>query len=288
LPAKAVGKQSDRNLPTRGSKPLDDPASARRKKTAPISKAAGKRGYDPLAPARIAEILKRLDQLYPDVTCALTHTSAWELLVATILSAQSTDANVNRVTPELFRKYPTVEDFAALTPEQLQPDVRSTGFFRNKSKSVVGAAKKVVADFGGQYGSPITASGSVSGLPTMSRYTFMAGPVISYRAKAKITPFVHALFGYDRASLGASTITGTSSPVSSSASTYTDFAIALGGGVDYKLSRHFALRLGQLDYFHTTLDLNSLYGTAFGPGRFQGLATQENNLRFSTGIVLRF
>jgi len=74
----------------------------------------------------------------------------WELLVATILSAQSTDVNVNRVTPELFRKYPTVEAFAAITPEQLEPDVRSTGFFRNKSKSVVGAAKKVVADFGGQ------------------------------------------------------------------------------------------------------------------------------------------
>ena len=107
-------------------------------------------GYNPLAPDRIAEILKRLDQMYPEVTCALTHSSAWELLVATILSAQSTDANVNRVTPELFRKYPTVQAFAALTPEQLQPDVRSTGFFRNKSKSVVGAAKKIVADFGGR------------------------------------------------------------------------------------------------------------------------------------------
>src|SRR6202041_2578485 len=106
--------------------------------------------YNPLAPERISEILKRLDQLYPAVTCALTHSSAWELLVATILSAQSTDVNVNRVTPELFRKYPTVEAFAALNPEQLQPDVRSTGFFRNKSKSVIGAAKKVVADFGGQ------------------------------------------------------------------------------------------------------------------------------------------
>jgi endonuclease III len=106
--------------------------------------------YNPLAPERIAEILKRLDLLYPDVTCALTHKNAWELLVATILSAQSTDANVNRVTPELFRKYPTVQDFAALTPEQLQPDVRSTGFFRNKSKSVVGAAKMIVADFGGE------------------------------------------------------------------------------------------------------------------------------------------
>jgi endonuclease III len=108
------------------------------------------KGYNPLAPERIAEILKRLDQLYPDVTCALTHKSAWELLVATILSAQSTDVNVNRVTPELFRKYPTVADFAALTPEQLEPDVRSTGFFRNKSKSVVGAAKRVVSEFGGQ------------------------------------------------------------------------------------------------------------------------------------------
>jgi len=117
-----------------------------------LSEAAPTEGqtYNPLAPDRIAEILKRLDQLYPTVTCALTHSNAWELLVATILSAQSTDVNVNRVTPELFRKYPTVEAFAALTPEQLQPDVRSTGFFRNKSKSVVGAAKKTVADFGGE------------------------------------------------------------------------------------------------------------------------------------------
>lgn len=108
------------------------------------------KGYNPIAPERVGEVLRRLDELYPAVTCALTHRSAWELLVATILSAQSTDANVNRVTPELFRKYPTVEAFAALTPEQLEPDVRSTGFFRNKSKSVVGAAKKIVSDFGGR------------------------------------------------------------------------------------------------------------------------------------------
>ena len=114
------------------------------KKSAPGAK------YNPLTPGRISEILKRLDELYPDVTCALTHKSAWELLVATILSAQSTDVNVNRVTPGLFRKYPTVADFAALTPEQLEPEVRSTGFFRNKSKSVVGAAKKIVSEFGGQ------------------------------------------------------------------------------------------------------------------------------------------
>lgn len=114
------------------------------------STTAALKGYNPLAPDRISEILQRLDKLYPEVKCALTHSSAWELLVATILSAQSTDVNVNRVTPELFRKYPTVEAFAALTPEQLEPDVRSTGFFRNKSKSVVGAAKRVVSEFGGK------------------------------------------------------------------------------------------------------------------------------------------
>jgi endonuclease-3 len=134
------------------AKLLPAKAAERREKALSPSKykPAKNKRYDPLASDRVADILKRLDQLYPDVKCALTHTSAWELLVATILSAQSTDVNVNRVTPELFRKYPTVEAFAALAPEQLEPDVRSTGFFRNKSKSVVGAAKKVVADFGGQ------------------------------------------------------------------------------------------------------------------------------------------
>jgi endonuclease III len=130
----------------RPDRPVQRPGPARAKS----SKLAAGKNYNLVAPERVAEILTRLDQLYPDVTCALTHKSAWELLVATILSAQSTDVNVNRVTPELFRKYPTVADFAALTPEQLEPDVRSTGFFRNKSKSVVGAAKRVVSEFGGE------------------------------------------------------------------------------------------------------------------------------------------
>jgi endonuclease III len=116
--------------------------------TAPAM-ARGK-AYNPTAPDRVQEILKQLDTLYAAVTCALHHKSAWELLVATILSAQSTDVRVNMVTPELFRKYPTVQDFAALEPEQLQPDVRSTGFFRNKSKSVVGAARMIMSDFGGK------------------------------------------------------------------------------------------------------------------------------------------
>jgi endonuclease III len=115
-----------------------------------IPKSGRKGAYDPTAPRRVQEILQRLDVLYAGVTCALHHRSAWELLVATILSAQSTDVRVNLVTPELFKKYPAVQDFAALQPEQLQPDIRSTGFFRNKSRSVVGAAKKIVSDFGGR------------------------------------------------------------------------------------------------------------------------------------------
>ena len=106
--------------------------------------------YNPVAPERVRQIIAGLDQMYPGATCALSHRSAWELLVATILSAQSTDVRVNMVTPELFQKYPTVQAFAALEPEQLEPEIRSTGFFRNKSKSVVGAARKIVADFGGQ------------------------------------------------------------------------------------------------------------------------------------------
>src|SRR5215472_17097498 len=125
----------------------------RRKPTASPKKdgnqAKGK-SYDPLAPERVADILRRLEQLYPGVTCALSHKNPWELLVATILSAQSTDVRVNMVTPELFRKYPAVEDFARLRPEELEPDIRSTGFFRNKSKSVVGAAGKIVQEFGGE------------------------------------------------------------------------------------------------------------------------------------------
>jgi endonuclease-3 len=151
-PARAVSRKP---------KPILSPRTGK----TPAKKATS---YHPLAPARITEILKRLDQLYPDVQCALTHTSAWELLVATILSAQSTDVNVNRVTPELFRKYPTVEAFAAITPEQLEPDVRSTGFFRNKSKSVVGAAKKIVADFGGQVPANMT---DLLTLPGVARKT---------------------------------------------------------------------------------------------------------------------
>ena len=95
-------------------------------------------------------ILEGLDKLYPNVTCALHHSSPWELLVATILSAQCTDKRVNEVTPGLFAKYPTIADFASVSQEELASDIRSTGFFNNKAKSIVGAAKRIQGEFKGE------------------------------------------------------------------------------------------------------------------------------------------
>ena len=100
--------------------------------------------------ARQERILSELDRLYPNVTCALHHTNAFELLVATILSAQCTDERVNKVTPGLFAKYPTIEDLANVSQDELARDIRSTGFFNNKAKSVRGAAQKILRDFGGE------------------------------------------------------------------------------------------------------------------------------------------
>jgi endonuclease III len=100
--------------------------------------------------ARIGRILEILDATYPNATCALVHKNAWQLLVATILSAQCTDKRVNEVTPGLFKKYPTIADFANVSQDELAADIRSTGFFNNKARSVIGAAKRVLADFKGK------------------------------------------------------------------------------------------------------------------------------------------
>jgi endonuclease-3 len=103
-----------------------------------------------LAPDRIAAILKALDEAYPNAECALHHTSPWELLVATILSAQCTDVRVNMVTPELFKRFPTPTAMAKASLPDLEALIRTTGFFRNKAKSIKGAAQKIVSDFGGK------------------------------------------------------------------------------------------------------------------------------------------
>jgi endonuclease III len=126
------------------------PTAKKVKKSAKSSKATKGGKYHALASERVEEILKRLDATYGDAKCALHHRNAWELTVATILSAQCTDVRVNLVTPELFAKYPTPEAMARVEPQQIEPDIQSTGFFRNKAKSIVGAARKVVNDFRGK------------------------------------------------------------------------------------------------------------------------------------------
>lgn len=124
--------------------------------------------YDPLAAARVKALLSGLRKQYPEVHCALDHKSAWELLVATILSAQCTDVRVNMVTPELFRLYPTPAVLAKLEPLDIEPVIKSTGFFHNKAKSIIGAARKVTQDFKGEV--PRTMSELLT-LPGVARKT---------------------------------------------------------------------------------------------------------------------
>ncbi len=138
-----------------GARSAKKPAKKAPAKAQPAKPKPGKariitKGRDDLAPERIAAILKALDEAYPNAECALHHRSPWELLVATILSAQSTDVRVNMVTPELFRRFPTPQAMAKAPISGLENLVRTTGFFRNKAKSIQGAAQKIVEDFGGQ------------------------------------------------------------------------------------------------------------------------------------------
>lgn len=99
---------------------------------------------------RAGKIMKRLRKTYPDAKCALDFSSPLELLVATILSAQCTDAMVNKVTPALFKKYKTAEDFAGAKPEELQKCIHSTGFYKNKAKNIQGMARELVERFNGK------------------------------------------------------------------------------------------------------------------------------------------
>lgn len=144
------------------------PAKAgKRKKQKPRAnpRRAQGRGTDP---KRVRAILEKLDEAYPAATCALKHDNPFQLLVATILSAQCTDVRVNMVTPELFRKYPTPEHLAYANPRELEDEIRTTGFFRNKTKSLIGASKKLIDDFGGKV--PQTMEEMLS-LPGVARKT---------------------------------------------------------------------------------------------------------------------
>jgi endonuclease-3 len=124
--------------------------TTRKSSAKPAAKKSARTSRGDLAPERIAAILKALDEAYPDAVCALTHRTPWELLVATILSAQCTDVRVNIVTPELFRRFPTPAAMAKAKLPELENLIRTTGFFRNKAKSIQGAAKKITEEFGGK------------------------------------------------------------------------------------------------------------------------------------------
>jgi endonuclease III len=121
-------------------------ARERPAKAAPRKRRAG-RGTDT---ARLEAILKGLDQAYPAATCALKHDNPFQLLISTILSAQCTDERVNQVTATLFKNYTSPKAFAYANPAELQQEIRPTGFFRNKTKSIIGASKKIVEEFHGE------------------------------------------------------------------------------------------------------------------------------------------
>ena len=140
MPAKAPSKKSAK-------------AVAKKSKPSAVAKPHKPRGASrkqALAPERIQKILDLLAAAYPTAECALIHKDAWQLLVATILSAQCTDARVNIVTPVLFKRFPTPADLAAAPIDEIKEIIRTTGFYNNKAKSIQGAARKIIADFNGK------------------------------------------------------------------------------------------------------------------------------------------
>ncbi|HTQ61941.1 MAG TPA: endonuclease III [Candidatus Solibacter sp.] len=141
MPTRKIIKKKKAPAKTaRAAKPVRAPKSAANSKTP----AAG------TAPKRVAAILAKLDEAYPNATCELKHENAFQLLISTILSAQCTDVRVNQVAETLYKRYPTPEAFAHANPTELEQDIRPTGFFRNKTKSIMGASKTILEKFGGQ------------------------------------------------------------------------------------------------------------------------------------------
>jgi endonuclease III len=127
--------------PAAKRKPVKNGKLARRVKAGPSSGTA---------PKRVGAILRKLDRAYPNAVCELTHENPFQLVISTILSAQCTDVRVNQVAKTLYRKYPTPEAFACATPSELEVEIRPTGFFRNKTRSIMGASKVILEQFGGQ------------------------------------------------------------------------------------------------------------------------------------------
>jgi endonuclease-3 len=131
---------------TKPSKTLIGTTAKKSAKAAKVAKIVGA-GTDP---KRVAAILAKLDEAYPEATCELKHDNPFQLLISTILSAQTTDVRVNQVTQTLYKKYPGPEAFAYANPSELEQEIRPTGFFRNKTKSIMGASKGILEKFNGQ------------------------------------------------------------------------------------------------------------------------------------------
>jgi endonuclease-3 len=151
---------------------------------------AKKTRRDPLVPERIAAILDRLAEAYPNVQCALHHRNAWELMVATILSAQCTDARVNMVTPGLFRKFPTPTDFAHAPLVEIEEQIRSTGFYHNKAKSLNGAARRLIDEYSGKV--PETMEELLT-LPGVARKTANVVLGVAFRKAVGVVVDTHVL-----------------------------------------------------------------------------------------------
>ena len=145
---------------------MKNPQRAKKASQRVKQRASDGKGY--ASPRRVAKIMQGLDAAYPAAKCALHHRNPFQLLVSTILSAQCTDKRVNQVTPGLFQNHPTPQDFAAVRQEVLEQEIHSTGFFRNKAKNIIGSAKKLVSDYGGEI--PRT-MGEMLSLPGVARKT---------------------------------------------------------------------------------------------------------------------
>jgi endonuclease III len=137
---------------------------------------------------RALEVLARLKQLYPDAVCSLDYETPVQLLVATILSAQCTDERVNKVTPELFRRYPDAASLAAADPEEIVALVRSTGFYRNKAKNIQAACRMIMTEFGGEV--PRTMAEMIR-LPGAARKTANVVLAHAYGINAGVTVDTH-------------------------------------------------------------------------------------------------
>src|ERR1700733_12397239 len=144
-PKKKAAKKSKPAKPAKPPKAVIASTAKKPKQEAKVAKRVG----DGTDPKRVAAILQKLDEAYPEATCELKHENPFQLLISTILSAQCTDVRVNEVTKTLYQKYKTPKDFAYADPKELEQEIRPTGFFRNKTKSIMGASKGILENFHG-------------------------------------------------------------------------------------------------------------------------------------------